>query len=548
MDIVSNIVMLLGGIAVFIVGMSFMRDGLESIAGKKMQRIISKISGNRWAGVGIGTGVTAVIQSSTATTLMTIGFVGAGVMTLFQATAIIIGANIGTTLTAFLAASSTFGVLSSLLQLMAIIGVFMKLLAKKDRTKYVGDILLGLGLLFIGLDLLSSAFKGPEISAAITTMFQTISFPLLLLLLGILVTAIMQSSSAVTSILVAMGVANAISIDYAFYVVLGANIGTCLTGVLASIGSPTDARRVAIVQVLLNSLGVLIFLPLTWIFSDQLVGMFNRLFPGQVAFQIAFYHLGFNFLTALIATPLIKRLIALTCKIVPEKVKPEDFYKLVHVDELILNNPLIGIVQIKKEILRMAGLAYDNLKSAMEAINNQDLSNSVNIEKTESLINYLNKTIAQHLIKLSSINVSRQDESKIGSFHHVINDIERIGDHAKNFLDVAQKMSSFDLAFSEQGNKEINIMYNIILGMYDLAVEILSTDDKSKLPTLSKLEERVDSYQKELDINYISRVRADHNIVDSGPFFYTIVSGLERIGDHLTNIAYSISSPTGDEL
>ncbi|MDL2292429.1 Na/Pi cotransporter family protein [Acholeplasma sp. OttesenSCG-928-E16] len=547
MSIAISIAALLGGIGVFMVGMKFMSTGLESIASRGLEKVLSKISNNRFMGLVIGTLVTAIVQSSSATTVMSIGLVNAGVMTFAQSAAIIVGANIGTTVTGFLTAIAGLDIdILAFLYIFAAIGIFLKMFSKKDRTLSLGDILLGLGLIFIGLDLMSGAFKTDVMNQTIKNIFSNISFPLLLLTIGILITALIQSSSAVTGIVIAMASAGAIELEYAFFIILGANIGTCITGIIASIGSTTNAKKVALFQIIFNTFGVLLFLPLTWIFKDQFIDFFERMLPGNITFQIAFYHLLFNLSTSLLVLPFLKFFIGLVNKLIVEKESSTEF-RLLNIDDKIINTPAVAVNQIKKEIIRMANMARENLDLIMSSILKNTEVKRDDLIYTENYLNYLNKAIATHLITLSGITKSRNDERIIGSFYHVINDIERIGDHAENFLEIHEVLNKDNLSFSKRALLEIDELYQMIIRMYDIAIIVLKENRESRLPQISSLEETVDMFEINMKNSYVDRIKNEPSIVETSPFFFEIISGLERIGDHLTNIAYSITSPTGDE-
>jgi phosphate:Na+ symporter len=549
MQIVWSIFLLIGGVGAFMLGLKLMSEGLERSAGKGMQKLFSRISGNRFAGLGVGAAVTGIIQSSSATTVMIIGFVNAGVMTLAQATAIIFGANIGTTVTGLLASLSAFKI-SVYLGAFSVIGFFVSMFAKNEKAERTGQVMSGVGLVFVALEIMSAAIKTPEIKEAILNVFGSISgsvpiYPLILVLVSVVVTGIVQSSSVVTGVVLIM-VGAGFPLEYALYIVIGANMGTCVTALLASIGTSVNAKRAAVIHLLFNVVGSVIFLTVVWIFSGGIIWFLEWAFPPE--FQVSVFHLVFNLATAFLALPFIKYLVKLATILVPDKKGvTADKPRFSYIDELLLQTPPIAIVQVKKEIKEMADVAKRNLERGMNAILRKDVSERAAIERDEARINFLNKGLAVYLIKLSAQSASKSEEGAIGAYHHVISDVERIGDHAVNFSDRAAELAEGGVNFSETAIEELEILYRQVLTMYDAAVEVLMTGDSGRFPEIAGMENEIDEMRKRFNNNHISRLQAGLCSVDSGPFFYALLSALERIGDHLTNIAFSIKSPSGSQ-
>lgn len=544
MDILVCILSLLAGVGVFIAGMNMMSDGLEKATGKGLKKLLAKISNNRFFGVGIGASVTALIQSSAATTVMTIGFVNAGVMTLTQAASIIMGANIGTTVTGLLVSLSSLQI-SLYTSCLAFIGVMMTFI-KNDKVKLIGNILCGLGLIFIGLDLISNAFANDLIRELCEKCFTSISFPLLLILVGIVLTALIQSSSAVTGLVIVMVGQHAIMTSSALFIVLGSNIGTCVTALISSIGTSTNAKRTAIIHLLFNIIGTIIFTIFIWIFSPYVVKLLEMIFPSKPEFQIAFFHLMFNVITTVLLLPFIKQLVQLSILIVKEKKEDKELHELKYIDDRLLITPSVAIMQVKKEVEHMADLSRKNLNKAFYAIINNDCKNKEDILKREEKIDFINNELTKYLIKLTSL-VDESDEKVIGSYFHVVNDIERIGDHAENFLDIALQMQNEDLKFSESAIKSINDMYSSIMDMYEIAMNTFDNGNDSHLKELNILEEKVDSFKEELTSQHYSRLALGNCKMELSSSFTSLISGLERVGDHLVNIGYSIINPTGSQ-
>ncbi len=542
MEVFESILALLAGVGVFIFGMNLMSSSLQKVAGPGMKTLIGRITNNRFAGVGIGAGVTALIQSSAATTVMAIGFVNAGAMTLTQATSVIMGANIGTTVTGLLVSLESLNV-SLYASVLAFIGVMM-MFFKNDRVKNIGGILGGLGLIFIGLSLVSDAFQKEEILNAFKTLFEAVNFPLLLFVIGVLLTALMQSSSAMTALVIVMAGSGAISMGHALFIILGANVGTCFTSLLATIGSSTNAKRTGLIHLLFNLIGTTIFMIIIWSLETPVVNLLSS--TGlMIEFQIAIFHVVFNVATTALLLPFIKYLVRIVEKIIPDK-EPVISHTLKYIDERELRTPAIAVAQVKKEIENMAHMAKDNLEKSFYEIINLDDQYKEEIERREDAIDYANSAITQFLIKLSPL-VSGKTISQVGSYYHVVNDIERIGDHAENFLKTSIKMKESGSDFSDEAKDELKSMFNIVIEMFDISIKAFDTKAIIDLDELSRLETRTDELKHDLTIAHFQRLSEDNCTMELGAFFTSIISELERVGDHLVNIGYSIDNPIGDQ-
>ncbi len=546
MDVLYSILALIAGIGVFMFGMKFMSDGLERSAGPGMRKLLGKITNNRFIGVGTGAAVTGVIQSSAATTVMVMGFVNAGLMTLTQATAIIMGANIGTTVTGLLASLSAFSV-TAFLGVFVFVGAIMVMFLKKEKYKRLGYILGGLGMIFVGLDLMSNAFKNETVSEVMINAFTNINFPLLLIFIGIVFTALIQSSSAVTGILVTMVGAGALPLNCALFIVLGSNIGTCVTAVIAAIGASTNAKRVAIIHLTYNTVGAVVFTAIIWPLADHIVWLFQACFP-QPQLQVAMFHFFFNLLTTAMLLPFVKLLVKFTEFVIRDKSNGKDESpRMYFIDDRFLQTPPIAVAQVKREVDHMGDMAKTNLKRAMTAILMRNTAEKEELGKDEQRINYVNKGMAKYLIKLSSQSLTRSDEKFVGSLYHVIGDIERIGDYAENFMEDAQNMIDSDCTFTQDALDELEDMYDKVMAMFDEAMFIFENNAVDKLNDFSRREEDIDMTKRLLSNNHIVRLNAGGCSVESGTYFYSVISSLERIADHLTNIAFSIKSPSGSQ-
>ena len=548
--LIQSLIWLLAGVGVFIVGMNFMSDALEKSAGGGMKRLLERISNNRFSGVGIGAGVTAIIQSSSATSVMVIGLVNAGVMTLMQATPIIMGANIGTTVTGVLVALKN-DYFNMLMYLSAFAGVMMGFF-KKEKVKTAGLLLSGLGLIFVGLNVMSSesAFGNPLVENLFTEIFKTINFPLLLILVGVIFTALIQSSSAATGVVITMVGTGVLPLELALFIVLGANIGTCVTALLASVGANANSKRVALIHFTFNVIGTLLFTVLIWIFREPCVNLLVSMFPGNDAMslqmRVSVFHVIFNVTTTLLLLPFTKQLVKCSCLVIKDKKEESDELSMRYVDDRLLTTPPIALMQVKKEMDYMLSLVEENIGISLSAIEKRDLSLGERVRANEAIIDFENGALTKFLIKLSA-DASQSDERTIGSYFHVLNDLERIGDHAENFFEIAEEMASKSISFSERGRADISKMGEKVLVMLKIAKDAFENLNRDNLGELLSLEESVDVMKKELVADHFSRLAEGHCTLEVSPYYSSAVSGLERVADHLVNVGYSIISPIGSE-
>ena len=543
MNLAESIVLLLVGAAVFIVGMNMMSAGLKKSTGKGLKRMLKKIQDKKLACFAIGTGVTALIQSSAATSVMTIGFISAGAMTIFQGVCIILGAYVGTTATGLIVSLSSFS-FSSYLILFAVIGVILMFI-KNEKCKNIGEILAGLGLLFFGLQSMSSAFSNcQQLLNGITTFFGNVNFPLLLLLIGALFTALVQSSSATSGIVIVMVGNGALTLQNGFYLVLGATIGTVITTIIATIGSNVNAKRTGIICLFVRTITALIATCILWIFETPITSFFANAFKSN-GLAVAMFLLLYNVIFMLLLLPFVKWLENLSIKLIKDKNADKMKQSLKYIDNLLLNTPDIALMQVKKEIISMMELSKDNFIKGYSKIIHQNTENDKNIQEIEDKIDYINNSISSFLIELSH-KVSAKDEKIVGSYFHVINDIERIGDHAYNFYESSNKMISEDLKFSSTAIKEFNMMYEIIINMFDLSLKIFDNNNKENLNELHQLEDQTDKLKLKLSDAHYERITNGKCHVELSPFYSTLLSELERVADHLVNIGFSIVNPTGD--
>ena len=550
MQLIQSLIWLLAGVGVFIVGMNFLGDALEKSAGRGMKNLLEKISNNRFSGVGIGAAVTAIIQSSSATSVMVIGLVNAGVMTLMQATPIIMGANIGTTITGLLVALKN-DYFNMAMYLLAFAGVMMGF-CKKEKIKIIGSLCCGLGLIFVGLEVMSSeqAFGNPLVERMFTDIFQRIDFPLLLIFVGILFTALIQSSSASAGVVITMVGTGVLPLDLALFIILGANIGTCVTALLAAFGASANSKRVAFIHFTFNLIGTAVFTAIIWIFKDYAVNILHSLFPGDdpmsIQMRVSIFHVIFNLSTTLVLLPFVKQLVKLSCLVIKDKKETKETLTLKFVDDRLLTMPHVALAQVKKEIDYMLDLVEENIKHSFMAIDKGLTGHSELIKKNEEVIDFTNSALTKFLIQLSS-GVEQSDEKIIGAYFHVLNDLERIGDHAENFHEIGAEMIEKGIKFSDIAQSEITSMRESVMQMFSIAKEAFENLNREQLPMLTSLEESVDVKKKELIAKHFARLSEGNCNVEVSPYYSSVIVGLERVADHLVNVGYSIVNPTGSQ-
>ncbi len=550
MQLVQSLIWLLAGVGVFIVGMNFLGDALEKSAGSGMKKLLGKISNNRFSGVGIGAGVTAIIQSSSATSVMVIGLVNAGVMTLTQATPIIMGANIGTTVTGVLVALKN-DIFNMAMYLLAFAGVMMGF-AKKEKLKLAGSLCSGLGLIFVGLNVMSSeqAFGNPLVEAMFTNIFKVVDFPLLLILIGVIFTALIQSSSAATGVVITMVGAGVLPLELALFIILGANIGTCVTALLAAIGANANSKRVALIHFTFNVIGTVLFTAIIWIFKEPAVNLLVSIFPGEdpmsLQMRVSMFHVIFNVTTTLALLPFVKHLVKYSCLVIKDKKKDEESLTLKYVDERLLTTPPVALMQVKREMDYMLGLVEENTRLSFVAMESGSLEHSDRISENERIIDFTNSALTKFIIKLSP-GVEQSDERVIGSYFHVLNDLERIGDHAENFHEIGVEMSRKNIVFSDKAKVDITRMRETVMEMFVIAKDAFENLHREELPRLTALENKTDEMKRELTASHFSRLAEGNCSMDVSPYYSSTVVGLERVADHLVNVGYSIVNPTGSQ-
>ena len=518
---------------------------------------MAKATKNRFLGVGTGAAVTAIVTSSSATTVMIVGFVNVGLMTLTQAASIIMGANIGTTITAFITAVSTAGAefeVTALFAFVAFVGVLMSMLGKTDKIKRIGAILQGLGLIFIGMNVMSATMgdmlNDAEIKGAVENAFISIGYGkdvlsweiAVLFLLGALLTGLVQSSAAITAIVISLAASNLISLPMAMFIILGTNVGTCVTALFSSLGTSVNARRTAVVHLLFNVIGSVIFIiPLAFV-SGYLADFFNSFIPA-LSWQIAIFHMAFNLLTTAILLPFVNYLVKLACLIVPDKKgktqSAEDYGLL---DKRLLRTPAIAVGQVRKELTHMGNLAFGNYKRSLDMLLNGDFSQKSEFEKTEKEINDYNSYISSFLVKLSLLELAETDEKKVSSFYHVASDLERIGDYAENIVEYADRMAENKEQFSEHAKSEILEMDLHLTELFKNVEKVFADIDTSYIGEVEKEEAATDEMCEKMQKSHLRRLNENRCTPTAGSVYLQLAINMERIGDHMHNVANSVKS------
>ncbi|HDK7179695.1 TPA: Na/Pi cotransporter family protein [Clostridium botulinum] len=535
MNVFAMLTGLIGGLGLFIYGMNLMGDGLQNVAGERVKVFFEKVTSKPIKGVLTGVVVTGVIQSSSATTVMVVGFVNAGLMTLTQAAGVIMGANIGTTVTGQLVA---FNVTAGA-PLFVGVGTAIVLFAKKKKTKEIGNIILGFGILFMGMEIMKEAMAPLGQSEAFKSLALSLSHNVFLgIVVGMGMTAIVQSSSATIGILIALSSNGVLPLSAALPILFGDNIGTCVTALLASIGASKNARKAALFHLTFNVIGTVIFafilVPLT-----PFVRIVTNLTPGDVGRQIANAHTMFNLINTFIQIWFIKYIVAFVNKMIPgsdpyEKMAPK------YIDERLLENPTIAINQTIKEVVRMANKAKENLQLSIDAFEKNDLELVSKVYENEKLINILNKSITTYLVKLNNLKLSDKQLNLVGSMFHVVNDIERIGDHAENIIDLTSEKIEKRIQFSDDAAYDIKHLFNYTLDSLTRTIEGFESNDVERSQSVMYIEEKIDSLEEQLRETNIKRLNKGTCNANASAIFLDIINNFERVGDHCTNIAQTV--------
>ena len=539
---VTTVILLFGGLGLFLFGMQMMSESLERVAGDRMRSILEFFTKNRFIGMIVGIVFTAIIQSSNATTVMVVSFVNSGLMTLMQSAGVILGANIGTTITGQLIAFN----LSDIAPLFVITGVVMAMFSKKQNVKKIGNVILGFGILFMGLSTMGSAMSGLKDSPQVISWLQTLSNPFIAVLVGFLVTAVLQSSSATVGILILLSTQGLIDPSICLFIILGCNIGSCVSALLASISGNKDAKRAAWIHFLFNIIGTLIIFIALIVAFNPIYGALATISGSNPGRVVANAHSLIKIVEVIILFPFMGYVVNATYKIIPGEDKKDDTelqYELKYIgDHSRLSNNTI-VIDVIRELERMGNIAIDNLKRSMDALCNLDEDEINEVYKVEGYIDYLNKEITNYLVKVSGMDIPMSDSLLVGGLFHVTNDLERIGDHAENFADSAKSRLKHDIDFSEKGKKQLQDMTDMVVKTLEYSLEMFSQRNQEHMQEVISLEDEVDEKERKLQQSHVKRLAKGACSPEAGMLFSDTISGLERVADHATNIAFAIMEP-----
>lgn len=533
---ISEVMMLLGGLGLFLYGMKLMGDGLEMAAGSRLKKIVEKLTRNKYMGALVGLIVTMIIQSSSSTTVMVVGFVNAGLMTLAQATGVIMGANIGTTVTGLLIAIK----LNDLAPIAIFIGVVMIMFIKKTSYKHVGQIIAGFGILFMGMTNMGDALAPLSESQMFKDMMSTFSNPLLGVLIGLVFTAIIQSSSASVGVLMALAGQGVVPIESAVFVIFGQNIGTCVTAVLSCIGTNRTAKRTATVHLLFNIIGATLFICIS--LFTPFISWVKMAAPDNILMQISIVHITFNVVTTAILLPLSDYLVKLACIVIPGEDEKREAKSLKFLDARILKTPPIAVAQVLKEVARMGDLARKNYLMAMDMLFTGNVEKMEELEDNEEVLNFLNTNITEYLVKINSLELEDNDRKLVGALFHVVSDFERIGDHGENIAEQAIQLQTTKTTFSEQALQELHQMQDKVISVLDDSCRLFQERkmDFDLAYRINSTEDSIDDMAKTCKENHVSRLNQSLCTAQGGAIYNDLITNLERIADHSTNIAFAL--------
>ena len=550
-EYISSLFEFAGGIGMFLYGMNTMADGMQRSAGGKMKKLLGYLTSNRLLAIIVGAVITAIIQSSGATTVMVVGFVNAGLMTLVQAVGVIMGANIGTTITAWIVSLGQLGDAAKVMNpsfyapFLIGIGAFVILFSKKDKVKNAGEIIVGIGLLFEGLTFMSSSIAPYTEAPIFSQAFQIVgSNPFLGILIGIIVTAVLQSSSASVGILQTLALNGVVTTNAAIYITLGQNIGSCVTALISSAGTTRTAKRAACMHILFNIAGALLFGTVGFI----LFSIYPALAAHNItSVEISVFHTFFNITCTLVMFPFANLLVKISGLIVRENEKQDDFAELEakdavaaeiarHFDSRLLGQPSVAVETAKNEVITMGNLALDNIKYAAEATQKNDQTMVDKVYEIEHKVDLYEKYLTDFLIKVNNLSITQEQHLLVKNLFHAIIDIERVSDHAENIAELAKYKIEHQIIFSEKGTQELNQLWDKVVHCFEEAVKARGTGSRQAIQNVLRIEDEVDDLEEELRNKHIERLSAGLCIPSNGVVFLDILSNLERMSDHANNI------------
>ena len=541
MNVGTMLITLAGGLGLFVYGMSLMSDAIEKVAGAKLRSILEFFTKNRFMGMIVGIIFTGIVQSSSACTVMVVSFVNSGLMNLYQAAGVIFGANIGTTVTSQLVSFN----LSEYAPVFLLLGVIAVLFwGKNPKIAKIGEIIVGFGILFMGLSNMSGAMADMRELPEVIDLLSSLKSPILALLVGFVLTFIIQSSSVTVSIVLLMANQGLLDIHICLFIILGCNIGSCGSALIASLAGKKDAKRAALIHLLFNIIGSIIIYIILQIAMDPIVGMIQSISADNGRF-VANAHTLIKVFQVIILLPFSSLIVKLTYLIIPgkeAKVGYRDTFTLNYIGDKAVFNPSTAVFDAMKEIERMGELAEENLTRSMNALITLDEETINEVYEVEENINFLNHAITDYLVKINQSTLPIKDLESYGCLFHVVNDIERIGDHAENFADCARRRKEKDIKFSKDAQRELGDMLEMVTKMVRSSIETIHKRDDEHIRMINDLEVKVDEKERELQQKHIDRLTQNACTPEAGMIFSDVVSGLERVADHATNITYSIAN------
>ena len=540
---VTNIISLFGGLGMFLFGMKLMSDGLEQVAGARMRSILEFFTQNRFIGMIVGLVFTGIIQSSNATTVMVVSFVNSGLMQLHQATGPILGANIGTTVTGQLIAFN----LAEIAPLFVIIGAVMYMFFENQNVKKIGIVLLGFGILFMGLSTMGEKMTGLQDSPQIVHLLQSMQNPLVAILLGFVVTAVLQSASASVGIIILMAAQGLLAFEICFFLILGCNMGCCISALLVSLNGNKDAKRAAWIHLLFNIIGSLIVFVMLMVALGPICSLFMRISGNDVGRAVANANTLIKVFEVALLFPFMGWIVKFTHVLIPgEDAVQEEAHRPKYINKSI--SAATAVIDAIHEMQYMGELAKENLQKSMEALCRPDQEKIEAVYEQEKYIDYLNQEITAYLVQINGLDIPMADGKMVGGLFHVVNDIERIGDHAENFADFAKRRAEKQIPFSDKALKQMQEMTEMVLRQLDYALNMFSSQSLEHMREILRLEDAVDEKEKRLRKAHVKRLTKGKCTPEAGVLYSDVISGLERVGDHATNIAFALRPENQDEL
>ena len=542
---IENLLSLIGGLGLFLYGMTVMGESIEKATGAKMRSFLDFFTKNRFIGMLFGMLFCAIVQSSSATTVMVVSFVNAGLMNLVQAAGVIMGANVGTTITSQLVAFN----LSQAAPVFLMLGVIVTMFCKNNKVKQIGEVVLGFGVLFMGLSLMSGSMEGMKESPFVVELLHGINNPFLGILIGFVITAIIQSSSVTVSIVLLMAQQGLLPLWICFYIILGCNIGSCTTALLASISGNKDAKRAAMIHFLFNVMGTIVIAAILLVGESWVEAGIRGISGDNIGRCVANAHTFFKVFQVIILFPFAKWIVKLTYFFVPDKAGKEkqEGFQLEYIGPSSVFSPNTAVVEVTKELERMGHIAVENLIKAVNVLIKPEDKIIEEVYETEQQINYMNHAITDYLVKISQSTLPIDDMKNIGGLFHVVNDIERIGDHAENAADSAVLRKEKNISFSKEAEAELLEMLHRVIKITNYSIDMFSNNSKEHLQEILDLENGIDQMERDLQEAHVERLKKGKCKQEAGMIFSDIISGLERVADHATNIAFSILDEEPEE-